>query len=719
VRFSFVCLTIIFLAGLIGIGGCASTSRPLPAAPPEKAPLFAPISSSKNALFDSAETAQTAFADGVAYYKADQWEAAAKSLAESTEGFPLLADYALYYQADALFRLNRYADALIALRRLLNDFPETPLTRSAELLNAELLFGSRDFPAALAVYQAFTTKYSAGTDVTAALYHAALCRLELADKVQAAADLRAIWLNYPTSREAVLAQKTLQQLAAAGANCEPYTAEELFKRGVTLFNQRQYQQAVATCKSIPLEGTTAEFRTKVVIKTGQALLEGRHYRDAEQTLASLLGEDLEPNQARELAFLLARARNKNGKEEEALSAYLLLARQAAGTELADNAQWQAALIKKSQGKVREAVTILERLLKIHPETKLKEKVQWEIAWSSYTSRDFKKATTSFRQLLHTDASREKALYWLANSLQGLDDPDGAAKTWATLIDEFPLGFYALRYKKETGIPDRLPTLTADITGLLPVPAGFERVKALTRLGLQREAKRELALQRKKSAGNRPPLLEIARLYLDMGEYSAGMALFPRATLRKLDQGNLLAWGINYPRAFSEQVSHNASNRDLPASLVYAVIRAESNFLPAVFSPAGAVGLMQVMPATAKALLKRNVEKFEAPQLTQPELNIELGVSHLSNLKKLYNGNLTLAIAAYNGGSGNVERWRKSFGNLREDEFIESIPFQETRDYVKKVLAGMEIYTLLYGPATAAGGPPLPVPPATGKQSQLP
>ncbi len=717
-RFSFVCLTISFLAGLISIGGCASPSRSLSAAPPEKAPLFAPISSSKSAVFTSPEAAQTAFTDGVASYRAEQWEAAAKSLAESTDGFPLLADYALYYRADALFQLNRYAEALIALHRLMHDFPETPLTRSAELLNAELLFASKDFPGALAVYQAFTTKYSAGSDVTAALYHAALCRIELADKVQAAADLRAIWLNYPASREAVLAQEALQQLAAAGVSSEPYTAEELFKRGATLFNQRQYQQSAATCKAIPLEGTTAEFQTKVVFKTGQALLEGRHYREAERTLASLQGQKLETAQAQELSFLLARARNKSGKEEEALSAYLLLARQAAGTELADNAQWQAALIKKSQGKGKEALAILERLLKVHPETKLHEKVLWEIAWSSYAGDDFKKATTSFRQLLHADASREKALYWLAKSLQELDDPDGAAKTWTTLLDEFPLGFYALRHKKEAGIPDRLPSLTADITSLLPVPAGFERVKALTRLGLQGEAKRELALLRKKSGDQTPPL-ELARLYLDMGEYSAGMALFPRTTLRKLDQDNLLAWGINYPRAFNEQVSNNADRRDLPANLVYAVIRAESNFLPGVISPAGAVGLMQIMPATAKALLRGKVEKFESPQLTQPELNIELGVRHLSNLKKLYNGNLTLAIAAYNGGSGNVERWRKSFGNLREDEFIETIPFQETRDYVKKVLAGMEVYTLLYGPATAAGELPLPEPPETVQQSQLP
>lgn len=700
-RFSSVCLTSGFLAGLLSFGGCASTSRPLPAAPPEKVPLFAPISSSKSAVFTAADTAQTAFADGVTSYKAEQWEAAAKSLAESTAGFPLLADYALYYRADALFRLNRYAEALIALRRLLNDFPETPLTRSAELLNAELLFASKDFPGALANYQGFITKYAAGTDVTAALYHAALCRLELADKVQATAGLRAIWLNSPASREAVLAQETLQQLAAAGVSSEPYTAEELFKRGVTLFNQGQYQQAATTCKAIPLEGITAEFRTKVVFKTGQALLEGRHYREAEQTLAPLLGQELQPAQARELSFLLARARYKNGKEEEALSGYLLLARQAVGTELADNALWQAALIKKSQGKGNEALAILERLLKVHPETKLRGKVLWEIAWSRYAGRDFKNAATSFRQLLHEDASREKALYWLAHSLSRLGDSDGAAKTWTTLLDEFPIGFYALRYKKETGIPDRLPTLTGDITSLLPVPAGFERVKALTRLGLQGEAKRELALQRKKSGGNGPPLLELARLYLDMGEYSAGMALFPRATLRKLDQDNLLAWGINYPRAFKEQVSNNADSRDLPASLVYAVIRAESSFLPGVISPAGAVGLMQLMPATANALLKGKGAKLEAPQLTQPELNIELGVRHLGNLKKLYNGNLTLAIAAYNGGSGNVERWRKSFGSLCEDEFIETIPFQETRDYVKKVLAGMEIYQLLYGPETAA------------------
>jgi soluble lytic murein transglycosylase len=133
---------------------------------------------------------------------------------------------------------------------------------------------------------------------------------------------------------------------------------------------------------------------------------------------------------------------------------------------------------------------------------------------------------------------------------------------------------------------------------------------------------------------------------------------------------------------------------VPESLVYAVMRAESSFSPTVLSPAGAVGLMQLMPSTARQIAGKG-SSFNAADLTRPEFNISCGVKHLKDLTRVHDNSLVLTVAAYNAGSGTVNRWRKKFGTLREDEFIENIPYGETREYVKKVLTGAEIYHRLY------------------------
>jgi soluble lytic murein transglycosylase len=121
--------------------------------------------------------------------------------------------------------------------------------------------------------------------------------------------------------------------------------------------------------------------------------------------------------------------------------------------------------------------------------------------------------------------------------------------------------------------------------------------------------------------------------------------------------------------------------------------------------------MQLMPATAAAMASVGKERFATDTLTNPKVNIGFGAQHLKDLLNLYKNDLVLAVAAYNAGSGNVNRWRKTFGALRRNEFIESIPFVETREYVKKVISGAELYDRLYKLDSSEGA----APPATEKQ----
>ncbi len=131
-------------------------------------------------------------------------------------------------------------------------------------------------------------------------------------------------------------------------------------------------------------------------------------------------------------------------------------------------------------------------------------------------------------------------------------------------------------------------------------------------------------------------------------------------------------------------------------LVYAVIKAESNFNPNVKSNADARGLMQLMEGTA--VERSNVidnEDVEAYDLYDPETNIKLGTSYLSYLLNLYDGNTVLAIIAYNAGLGNVQQWIKDGVIQSDGSDIENIPFKETENYVRKILRDYQMYLKIY------------------------
>ncbi len=154
--------------------------------------------------------------------------------------------------------------------------------------------------------------------------------------------------------------------------------------------------------------------------------------------------------------------------------------------------------------------------------------------------------------------------------------------------------------------------------------------------------------------------------------------------------------IIYPTKYSEYVEEYSEENGLDKYLVYAIIKAESNFDPEVTSSSGAKGLMQLMEETA--IERSNIiddETIDVYDLYDPETNIRLGTSYFAYLLEIYDGNIMLALAAYNAGLGNVEQWIED-GIIKSDgSDIENIPYTETSTYVRKILRDYQIYMELY------------------------
>jgi soluble lytic murein transglycosylase len=153
---------------------------------------------------------------------------------------------------------------------------------------------------------------------------------------------------------------------------------------------------------------------------------------------------------------------------------------------------------------------------------------------------------------------------------------------------------------------------------------------------------------------------------------------------------------SYPPAYPTLVSLFSETRNLPSALAWAIMREESHFRPSVVSPANAIGLMQIIPPTGYEIaqnLGRN--QFTQEDLYRPAVNIEFGVQYLAMNLNRFNGNFVGTIASYNAGPEAVERWTKARPNREWDEFVEEIPYDETNNYVKKVLKSYYLYSLLY------------------------
>jgi soluble lytic murein transglycosylase len=638
------------------------------------------------------ESPQRAFLLGAALVRMGNAEEALPLLAEAEAKLLLAADYAALFQAEALLKMKKYPEAAGKAASMAKAYPASLLIRRSEKLYADILYEAGDFAGALKAYQGFVEKYASGGDSVEALFKAARCREETGDVNGSALVYRTIWLNNPTSAQSKKSQERLKQLEKSGIKISAYTPEELLRRASTLATSNEFTSSQQVLQTIPVEGQTAAFSARVELRAGMNQYRLRNWKQAEKNLAKAVGSSL-PGIRSEARFWLAKTLERQDLNERAFALYMELAGEGKKQEFADDALMEAAGLRRSQGKFGEAARLFEQVAKGFPDSKFIPRAAWEIGWCSYLAGEYPAAAESFKALLKDEAIREKTLYWLARALE---HTEGADVYYRVLLEEYPAGFYATWYRAEKGVQDlREPWGRSSALSELPLLPGFEKPRLLASLGLAEESRSEMAAARKKAGDKKSLFPGLARIYLEIQDYSSAIALFLQNRPVKWDKANLPLWTAGYPLVYSELVAHDTAANGLSEGLIYGLIRAESGFSPAIKSPAGAIGLMQLMPATAKATA-REKGTFDPLRLTVPEYNIKLGTRHFRDLMNDYSGDEIYSIAAYNAGAAAVDRWRKSMKGLKMDEFIESIPYQETRDYVKKVYASAATYRQLYG-----------------------
>jgi soluble lytic murein transglycosylase-like protein len=322
---------------------------------------------------------------------------------------------------------------------------------------------------------------------------------------------------------------------------------------------------------------------------------------------------------------------------------------------------------------------------------------WDKAWAAYARGDLAAARPLLRFIRDTYSSpnvKRQSAYWLARSMERMGEREEAEGIYRQLAAAPYDDLYA-RYAKERGAPRVRPKsnpLKEDrqdwpVIAEQIMPPELRLAYELTALSQMRDAR--LELQKNANPKNR----HLADALLADILNATGNQILIERTLRRafpqigtVEQDAVPQYFLKmyYPMKYEDLIKEHAEKNGLDPHLVMGLIHQESYYNPRARSPVGATGLMQIMPATGKELAGILRIPFAESRLENPEVNIRLGTLHLRRMINLFNGNTRLATAAYNAGQGNVAKWRRASRGKPLDEFLESIPFSETRTYVKRI-----------------------------------
>ena len=618
-----------------------------------------------------------------------------------------LGDYVAYYLGDAYLKTAHNAEALSTLADFSKNFPDSLLIRDAHLIYANALLEEGRAQEAAAQLEKDRAPLRSDIElVVGRAYEAA------GENQKAASAFRNLYFNLPTSFEADIAGTELHKLGISGSIPERRTRADL------LFKAKHYSDAAHDYRELAGEVSPAE-RPEVQLALAGALEKSDRSRDARQILTSM-GAQTGDAEAERLYLLSETERSTS--DEEAVQRTLNELRQfGPSSPWLEQALLSAGNMYLLKRDYDRAIDYFRELQERFPNGARSSYAHWKAAWLAFRQGRTDQARQGFENqiALYPDSAEiPNALYWRARLAEEEGDPAMARAFYQKLSDRFRNYYYAeLGRQRLQALPrppnddvphyallDRVSALSTagKITAADPPEDNLrvERARLLSNGGLADAAVRELQAAASQEGGTWAPP-EMARVYQDGGRYDRGIEIMKRATPNyfAIDIPDLPRpyWEALFPKAYWPDLRKYSVLNGLDPYLVASLIRQESEFNAAAISRANAVGLMQLLPKTGKTVAKQvKLKGYSAPQLYTPAVNLELGTRYFKDMVDKYNGQFEYALAAYNAGSDRVGDWLGQ-GHYRDpQEFVESIPFTETREYVQAILRNANVYRQLYG-----------------------
>jgi soluble lytic murein transglycosylase len=617
-----------------------------------------------------------------------------------------LADYTTYFLGSSYQATGETELALSTLRDFTTKYADSIFARDAALPYGNALLASGDPAQAAALLEKYRRPYR--SDLELALGRALL---RSGDSARGTDVLRHIYFSTPLAAEAEDAGKLLGSTGGLGANYAlQKTRAEQFEQA------RRYRDAAAEFRSL-LQLASPEDRTSVEVALAGALHHSGDDRQARQMLEAMSLPAGDQNGQR-LFYLAEMARSANDDDR-----FINLLAQVRQTAPASTWLEQALLTAGNMFLLRNdydrSIDFYREIVERFPQGKLAPYAHWKVAWLNLRQGRADVARKGFEdQIVMFPGSQQvpAAVYWRARLAEEEQNPPKARVYYQKLSQRFRNYYYAELARQRLNdlklgarndfdpVLEKIPPiqLTSAYDSVQPPADDLRAQKAqlLQNGGLTEFAIRELKMA-VEEGGVSWATAEMARLYRDNGQYYRALQLLKRAVplyfAMDVDALPRPYWENLFPRPWWTDLKKYSSSNGLDPFLVASLIRQESEFNPDAISHANAFGLMQVLPSTGKKVARSmKVRGFSSQQLLVPDFNLQMGTRYFRELVDHFNGHVEYALAAYNAGTDRVEAWLAN-GKYRDaQEFVESIPFTETREYVQSVLRNATVYKRLYG-----------------------
>ncbi len=647
---------------------------------------------------------------------AGRYPAAIADLKGLTQRLPKLADYAAWFLASAQSASKDYAAVPATLDIVFQQSPPSPLVPRSALLAASALTQNNNAAAALEVLRKYYSVLSQpkGDLAMAAAFAGS------GDNISAAIYYQRVYYGFPLSAEAAQAATETDRLKTdLGEKYPPALPTAMLGRAIKLLDGGQAVRARKELEALvsQLGGTERDLAR---VRIGVAYYTAEENAVAYKYLTTLEVASPEAD-AERLYYVMQSARRLNNLDEmDAVAAKL--GRLHPNSPFRLQALLAAANRYLTENKTDQYEPLYRACFESFPQDKQAAGCHWKVAWAHYLRResDAAEMLRAHLRLFPASENASAALYFLGRLAEASHDRATARTYYDEIAREYPNQYYAMlardrltpvasvdpspaasEFLRTVGFPQRARVSVFDASGASQ--ARIERAKMLVSAGLKDWAETELRYGAKN--GDQPHLLamELAALIGDgqpaqairyIKSY-AGNYLFLPISSAPLD-----FWRLAFPLPYRADLERFSKQNNLDPFLMAALIRQESEFDAKVTSPANARGLTQIEPTTGRELSRKlKIPKYTTAKLFQPSLNLQFGTYYLRLVTDQLGGHTEAALAAYNAGMTRAKSWL-TWGNFQEPaEFVETVPFTQTRGYIQAVLRNADAYRRIYGPPT--------------------
>jgi soluble lytic murein transglycosylase len=619
---------------------------------------------------------------------------------------PVLGDYLAFLSASAYQAQQKNQDVITTLADFEQKYPDSLLLHDAGLMYARALTSSGAPQRAAAYLEKHRQPVHA--DFEFALAQAVQTAGE---KDKAAEIFRHIYFDLPLSLEAETASF---ELRAMGEVQPIGSFDSRRSRADSLLKGKRYQQAANDLGSL-LEHAPSSALTELQAAFATSLYRLHNRDDAQHLFEGLVqsAAATPETKAQALYFLaeIAREKNDNDHRTELIVQLRTLAPESPWLQEALLSAGNMYLLRKDY---ETAVRFYSEIYQRQRNGKLSPYAHWKAAWLTYRLGKKDDAKRMFDEQLDFYPSSSEvpaAIYWRGRLAEIDGDQPLARAYYSTLSTKFRYYYYANLGRERldklgfenVADPPLLNKLAPPSVPPLKWEAPLDNIRAQKAQLLANAALFDFAVKELQAAANGTPSWQAqatAQIYADAGSYHRGIEALKRAVPNyfsaSINQLPRPVWQGLFPRPYWEELKRDSLQNALDPFLIASLIRQESEFNPSALSRANAFGLMQLLPKVGKGLAKEvKLRNFSTDVLYTPNINLELGTRYFKHMVDHYNGQIEYALAAYNAGEDRVDDWRKS-GDFKDvEEFVESIPFTETREYVQAIMRNAVMYKLLY------------------------